>query len=146
MIHVTDDTPITVPLSPSLIRALVREMADTWQGDDVLQALGQAIRYGATDDRTEELADEINDFVSDRTDAREEREEQHAIDTGDWTENQRAFIEEARAKGLHVRLYSGRGMMGAKCPAAVGLLCADDFQAGVYEDAMGMDRVVYARG
>ena len=70
-ITVTDDTPIRVNLNPSLIRALVRATADTWEGDDAVHALAQVLRYDVPGDRAAGLADEIADFAYDRTDKRE---------------------------------------------------------------------------
>lgn len=147
MIKVTDDTALTVSISPSILRALVRATRDDEAGDQAVDDLAHFLRHydGADWERAESLADEFGEFAYERGDTRASREEQHKIDAECWSENQRAFIEEAREKGHTVRLYSGRGMAGQHCPAVSGCVGADDFAASLREDALGMGRVVYAQ-
>lgn len=147
-ITVTDVTPITLTVDPTVIEGAVCATPDTDAGDDTAQALIDALK-DSDDVRAYRLGDRLQDWLWERQEAREAREEQARVDGGDWSDNQRAFIEKAREMDLVPRMYSGRGMCGEECPAVSGdYLDPDDFSdagIGVAVDALGMGVVIYAR-
>ncbi len=60
--------------------------------------------------------------------------------------NQMDFIRQVQDQGLEIRSYSGRGMMGATCPAVMIDRAGEirlDCSYGT--DAMGMGQVLYAK-
>ena len=141
-------TSIAVEITPVAIWALVNVCRDSDTGDEAVLRLASAVERsghltlaGALEQHVERRSEEREA----REEAEAEAEEQRKIDEGDWSDNQHHFIREAREMGLPLRLYSGRGMFGEECPAAVGLIRAEEFEAGCCEDSMGMDVVVYAR-
>lgn len=73
-------------------------------------------------------------------------DEPKSKDHENLSDNQRQFVEDAMAQGFEVNYdYSGRGMLGRRCPA-IRLDRYTDFDtsADFSRDSLGMGKVYYA--
>ena len=113
--------------------------------DDRLQAFADRLDDLAYDDGGDDEILHLYEQIEKVLENRAREHEQTEIDEREWSDNQRAFISQARALGLEVTLYSGRGMYGEECPAVPGDVHTTNFAADVYHDSLGLGAVVYAR-